>query len=50
VMLAGILVLNFAVLPREGEPCLVVEPYWGLNALDGGVGALATSSGRSRTC
>src|SRR5262245_9017889 len=23
---------NYALLPREGEPCLVIEPYWALNA------------------
>ena len=28
---------NFALLPREGDPCLVIEPYWGLNAVDGWV-------------
>jgi Xaa-Pro dipeptidase len=28
---------NYALLPREGDPCLVIEPYWGLNAVDGWV-------------
>ena len=32
---SGALVLeNFALLPREGDSCLVIEPYWGLNAVD----------------
>jgi Xaa-Pro dipeptidase len=28
---------NYALLPREGDPCLVIEPYWALNAVDGWV-------------
>ena len=37
---------NIAVVPRDGEPLLVVESLWGLNATDSWVTDLRLAGGR----
>jgi Xaa-Pro aminopeptidase len=36
---------NYGLLPREGEPCLVIEPYWALNAIGGWVRDVRVAGG-----